>query len=174
MDSVLTHNDILARLDARPPLIEGFLDLNLQLQNNGFDLTLRSVASFASPGQLALGNNERILPQTQELEYGTGETLGLSPGQYRITYNEIVHLPKNIIALGFPRSSLLRCGADIRSAVWDAGYSGRSESLLVIHNPHGLHLKRCARLLQLVFFQLSGDSDGYQGYYQNENTKPVV
>ena len=170
MGFVLTHSDIKARLAACPPLVEDFLELDLQLQNNGFDLTLRTVAAFTSPGQLALDNNERILPQTKELEFDEDGFLILTPGQYRISYNEIVHLPNDIVAFGFPRSSLLRCGADMRTAVWDAGYSGRSESLLIVHNQHGLRLKRRARLLQLVFLQLSQQSNGYCGSYQNENT----
>jgi len=169
MNSVLTRSDILARLEANEPLIEDFPSLELQLQNNGFDLTLRTVSGFTSQGQLALGNDERLLPNIEELEFDQDGLLALAPGQYRITYSEIVHLPKDIAALGFPRSSLLRCGADIRTAVWDAGYSGRSESLLVVHNPHGVRLKRQARVMQLVFFRLSQDSPGYDGYYQNEN-----
>jgi dUTP pyrophosphatase len=94
----------------------------------------------------------------------------LAPGQYRVIYNEVVHLPNDLLALGFPRSSLLRCGADLRTAVWDAGYSGRSESLLVVHNPHGLRLKRNARILQLVFFTIDSETEGYRGMYQGENT----
>lgn len=168
--SVLTREEILARLETKPPLVEEFLELRLQLQNNGFDFTLRSVAAFTSLGQLAMDNAERVLPQTTALEFDSGEYLQLAPGQYRIIYNEVVHLPNNLLALGFPRSSLLRCGADMRTAVWDAGYSGRSESLLVVHNQHGLRLKRNARLLQLVFFTLGSETEGYRGMYQGENT----
>ena len=168
--AVLTRKDILARLEDKPPMIEDFLELRLQLQNNGFDLTLRSVAAFVSLGQLALDNDERVLPDTRNLEFGADDYLQLAPGQYRVVYNEVVHLPKDIIALGFPRSSLLRCGVDLRTAVWDAGYSGRSESLLVVHNPHGLRLKHDARILQLVFMALSTGSEGYSGRYQGENT----
>ena len=167
--TILSHREILAALEARPPLVEDFLELKLQLQNNGFDLTVRSVAAFASLGQLALDNGERVLPGMKSLEFDGTDYLTLLPGEYRVTYNEIVHLPKNVIALGFPRSSLLRCGADVRTAVWDAGYSGRSESLLLVHNPHGLRLKRNARLTQLVFVRLGGDTDGYRGDYQGEN-----
>jgi len=72
--------------------------------------------------------------------------------------------------LGRPRSSLNRCGVSIHSAVWDAGYSGRSQSLLVVYNPLGFRLHRNARLLQLVFFYTSGGvGKGYSGQYQNEN-----
>ena len=74
------------------------------------------------------------------------------------------------MALGLSRSSLLRCGASLHTAVWDAGYSGRSESLLVVYNPQGLDLEKNARVLQLVFSTLTGESQGYTGGYQGENT----
>jgi hypothetical protein len=32
--SILTHRDIISRLKDAPPLVEGYLDLGLQLQNN--------------------------------------------------------------------------------------------------------------------------------------------
>jgi dUTP pyrophosphatase len=86
-----------------------------------------------------------------------------------ITYNEIVHLPKNIMALGRPRSSLLRCGVNVGTAVWDAGYEGRSQSLLLVHNPHGFRVQKSARVMQLVFMELTGESEGYKGIYQREN-----
>ena len=59
------------------------------------------------------------------------------------------------MALGRPRSSLLRSGVALHTAVWDAGYRGRSQSLLTVHHPEGFRLQRDARLAQLVFFRLS-------------------
>ncbi|MCX6005488.1 MAG: deoxyuridine 5'-triphosphate nucleotidohydrolase, partial [Chloroflexi bacterium] len=92
-------------------------------------------------------------------------------GAYLVTFNEVVNLPVDIMALARPRSSLNRCGVSIHSAVWDAGYSGRSQSLLVVYNTHGFRLHKNARILQLVFFSLSrGVAQGYSGKYQNENT----
>ena len=73
------------------------------------------------------------------------------------------------MALGRPRSSLLRCGVTVNTAVWDAGYSGRSQSLLVVYNPLGFRLQKDARVVQLVFFRLTGETKGYQGKYQGEN-----
>jgi len=171
--SVLSRDDILALIKSNPPLVECYLDLEAQLQTNGFDLSLRSVSHFTSTGKLALDNRNRVLSQQKKMEFGAGG-LHLDPGAYSVTYNEIVHLPKDIMALGLSRSSLLRCGASLHTAVWDAGYSGRSESLLVVHNPLGLDLEKDARVLQLVFSKLSGKSQGYQGgyqgRYQGENT----
>jgi dUTP pyrophosphatase len=73
------------------------------------------------------------------------------------------------MAFGRPRSSLLRCGVTIGTAVWDAGYSGRSQSLLVVHHPKGFTIQKDARLTQLVFLTLSNDTEGYHGAYQREN-----
>ena len=90
--------------------------------------------------------------------------------EFKIIFNEIVNIPKNLAAIAKPRSSLLRCGATIETAVWDAGYSGRSESLLVVYNEKGFRVKKNARLLQLLFFRLDGEvKKGYSGIYQNEN-----
>ena len=168
--STLSHDDILALIQGAPPLIESFLDIRSQLQTNGFDLSLRSVSALVSAGKLSLDNRNRVISEQKKLDFNAEGLLHLLPGSYSITYNEIVHLPKNVMALGLSRSSLLRCGASLHTAVWDAGYSGRSESLLVVYNPLGLDLEKNARVLQLVFLPLTGESQGYTGRYQGENT----
>ena len=103
------------------------------------------------------------------LDFDGDGFLNLAAGVYMVTYNEIVHLPKNIMALGRPRSSLLRCGVNVGTAVWDAGYEGRSQSLLMVHNPKGFRVQQNARITQLVFMELTGESEGYNGVYQREN-----
>jgi dUTP pyrophosphatase len=77
-----------------------------------------------------------------------------------------------VAALARPRSTLLRCGASLETALWDPGYRGRSQSLLVVHNQSGLRLKRNARLMQLVFMRLDRAAEkAYAGIYQGENIK---
>jgi dUTP pyrophosphatase len=74
------------------------------------------------------------------------------------------------MALAYPRSSLLRCGVTLHTAVWDPGYSGRAEALLVVHNTHGFRLGRAARIAQLVFTRLGDSVDRpYEGRYHGEN-----
>jgi dUTP pyrophosphatase len=167
--SVLSGSDIRRLIKAKPPLLEGWLDLDEQVQANGFDLTLRDVASVQSAGQIAADNRDRIISGLTPLSYDKEGYLELAPGAYMITYNEIVHLPKDIMALGRPRSSLLRCGVSVGTAVWDAGYEGRSQSLFIVHNPHGFRVQKNARITQLVFLTLTGKSEGYKGIYQREN-----
>ena len=169
MTSVLSQHEIRKLLQQEPPLVEDWLNLEEQVQVNGFDLTLREVAMLQSAGRISITNDERLLPDLAPLMFDSMGYLELIPGIYIITFNEIVHLPKNVMALGRPRSSLLRCGVNVGTAVWDAGYSGRSQSLLVVYNPQGFRLQKNSRVLQLVFWQLTQETEGYQGTYQNEN-----
>ncbi|MHB8105122.1 MAG: deoxyuridine 5'-triphosphate nucleotidohydrolase [Dehalococcoidales bacterium] len=167
---VLSSKDIRRLLKNSPPLVEGWLNLEEQVQANGFDLTLRDVAVIESAGTIAVSNGQRVLSDLAPLSFDDKAFLNLSAGVYIVTYNEIVHLPKNVMALGRPRSSLLRCGVNVGTAVWDAGYEGRSQSLLMVHNPRGFRVQKNARITQLVFMELTGESEGYNGIYQNENT----
>ncbi|MFH1486748.1 MAG: deoxyuridine 5'-triphosphate nucleotidohydrolase [Chloroflexota bacterium] len=167
---ILDRATLLHCIAATPPLVEGLLHPEDQVQVSGIDLTLRSVAEFATPGRLGVESSARVLSQTDGLPFADDGWLYLCPGSYLLTYNEVVHLPKSISALAFPRSSLLRCGVSIHNAVWDAGYEGRSQSLMVVYNKQGFYIARDARILQLVFFVLSNPvEEGYGGAYQREN-----
>ena len=169
MTSVLSAIDIRTLIAQDPPLVEGYMDLEIQVQPNGFDITLRDISRLQTPGQVAVSNAERAVSELSPLEFdGTG-FINLESGIYSITYNEIVHLPNNVMALARPRSSLLRCGVTVGTAVWDAGYSGRSESLLNVYHPGGFRVQKNARIVQLVLFRLTEETEGYSGAYQNEN-----
>jgi dUTP pyrophosphatase len=171
MLGILCREDILNLLKENPPLVDNLCDIEQQVQPNGIDLTLKEVALLSSCGSLGLNNESRVISGTSSLVFDGLGRVDLLPGCYLVTYNEVVNLPKNIMALATPRSSLLRCGVSIHSAVWDAGYSGRSQSLMVVYNPQGLRLHRNARIIQMVFFLLSGEvAQGYRGVFQGENT----
>ena len=169
MTTVLSKEHIRKLLKQEPPLIEGYINLKEQLQPNGFDLSLREIALLQSPGQIAVSNSQRLVSSLAPLMFDGLGFIELPAGIYSITYNETLHLPRNVMALATPRSSLLRCGVTVNTAVWDAGYSGRSQSLVVVYNTHGFRLQRNARIVQLVFFHLTQQTEGYQGTYQGEN-----
>ncbi len=165
----LNREEILDLTAADLPLVEGHIDLGSQLQPNGFDLTLKEVALFLTPGQLGATDANRLLPDTEPLAFDASGWLDLSAGAYLITYNEVVNLPSDLMALGRPRSSLLRSGVSLHTAVWDAGYRGRSQSLLTVHHPGGFRVQQDSRVGQLVFFRLSTPpAEGYRGRYQGE------
>ena len=169
MSTVLSREDINKLVKQEPPLVENYLDLEAQVQPNGFDLTLRDISIPQTMGKIAVSNSNRQISDVAPLTFDAFGAMELMPGIYIITYNEIVNLPDNVMALARPRSSLLRCGVTVETAVWDAGYSGRSQSLMVVYNQRGFRIEKNARVTQLVFMQLTGNTGGYNGTYQGEN-----
>ena len=151
------------------PLVRGLRDPDRQLQPNGIDLTLDSVWDFDGAGTLGAEDTARVLAPRRELGPAADGWHELAPGPYLVRVNEVVDLPDDLMAFGRSRSSLLRCGVAIHNAVWDAGYTGRSEALLVVYNPRGFRVQRHARILQLVFCRLERPTVPYRGRFQGEN-----
>mgnify|MGYP001181189833 FL=1 len=168
--SVLNKNDIYSLIDATPPLITNHTDLESQVQPHGFDLTLKTLHTFKSSGQVDFTNHERIISDTKTLQFNTNGYIHLEPKSYLITFNEEIRMPLDLMALAMPRSTLLRCGVSVHTAVWDAGYQGRSEALMTVYNNEGFRVKQGARLIQLVFIKLTSPlAKGYDGIFFQEN-----
>jgi dUTP pyrophosphatase len=167
--AVLSAPSIRQLLQADPPLVSPLDDPAQQIQPNGVDLTLESVWRIGGAGTLGRTNAERVIPDRLLIEPSPDGWYDLAPGTYIIRLAETVALPLDVMAFGRPRSSLLRSGAALHTAVWDAGYQGRSESLLVVYGVEGIRLARGARVLQLVFQRLDRTSHAYSGTYQGEN-----
>lgn len=166
----LSREQLRSLIESERPLITEYIDLENQIQPNGIDLTLREVARHHGQGAIGIDSADRVLPELENLEFDADGWLTLEPGIYHILYNEVVDIPVSLMALGRPRSSLARCGVSIVTAVWDAGYNGRSTSMLVVENPAGFRVQKDARVMQLVFFGMSeATADGYRGRYQGEN-----
>lgn len=153
-------------------LVSGYIDLATQLTPNGFDLTVASVCAFSGAGALDFSNTERVLPAVVPVgvkkrkrtdAYGWWD---LKPGIYKVATNETVKLPKDLIGMAFPRSSLLRMGAFTQTGVWDAGFNGKSEFIIQVSNPRGIRMKQNARVVQLIFTRINETRIGYDGIYQ--------
>ncbi len=169
----LLNDQALKILIEKEKLISGYIDLSIQLQPSGFDISLHSVEAFINGGAVDYNNMERVIADTEPIEPNEEGWLILSKGCYKIIFNEIVKMPLNIAAIARTRSTLLRNGASLGTAVWDPGYMGRSSSLLMVNNPHGIRLKKNARIAQLVFFYTGEVEKGYSGVYQNERIDQI-
>jgi len=88
--TVLASSEILGRIQASPPLVAEYLDLEAQAQPNGFDLTLRGIDVLQTPGTLAVSNAERVLPVTTPLVFDGMGYIDLQPGAYHITFKDKV------------------------------------------------------------------------------------
>lgn len=162
----------IEKLIKEKELIGNCINLEVQLTPNGFDLTVAEVFAFNTPGALDFSNKERVIPKSKLLlpkKKSSQDKFGwwhLKKGIYKIQTNETVHLPKDLIALAFSRTSLLRMGAFTQHGVWDAGFQGKSEFVLVVENPKGIRLKQNARIAQLIFMRINETKQSYQGIYQ--------
>lgn len=168
MTAVLPKSEIRRLINDQPHLVEDFVNIDEQLQPNGFDLTLRGISMLQSSGVIPVDNNRRVISALGQLYFDGIDYIDLLPGAYVVTFNEVVNLPDDIMALGKPRSSLLRCGVAIHNAIWDAGYHGRSQALMVVYNTLGFKVQKNARVLQLIFLRLSASTEGYNGIYQGK------
>ena len=136
-----------------------------QVQPNGVDLTLDAVFEQSGSGHVGRDGTE-IGDREERTPAGDPPTYSLSPGGYVVRYGETIHVPEGHVGFLYPRSSLLRNGCMLDTAVWDAGYEGRGEGLLEVY--HEVTIERDARVAQLVLAEADHD-DTYDGSYQGEN-----
>ncbi|MBN2083085.1 deoxyuridine 5'-triphosphate nucleotidohydrolase [bacterium] len=147
---------------------------DLQRQPAGFDLTCAQIARFTGTGAIDLTNSRRELPALSPLAWPPASaaaesvSLVLDPAGYLVTYNEEIAVPVDCAGIVLPRSSLMRCGATLHSALWDPGYRGRGQGLLTVFS--SLRLYRDARIGQFILLRLEAQADRtYDGQYQGEN-----
>lgn len=169
---VLSGAEIRRLVTSDRPLVRHLRDLEEQIQPNGIDLTIDSIWQLAGHGCLGQRDELRVLPAYTEVRPAGEGVYALSPSSYIVRLREIVDLPTDLMAFGRPRSSVLRCGVSIHTGVWDAGYMGRSETLMVVQNQAGFRVQRGTRILQLVFCRLNEQTVAYDGVYQREKLPP--
>ena len=139
-----------------------------QIQPNGVDLRLETVFEPRERGRIGRDGKEigarAPVPPTGE----DPATFELEPGAYIVRYIERIRIPEDHVGFVLPRSSLLRNGSMLDTAVWDAGYDGRGEGLLEVHHP--IAIEREARIAQLVLAGAAA-SGTYDGTYQGEGVE---
>lgn len=170
--TVLTREEILELIE-KEEMIQNYIDLELQLNDHGFDITVDKIYKLVGYSVIDFTNELRTLPRYEELSFEKTrirdkevEAVVLEPGCYVVEINEIVKLPRNICAVVLPRSSLIRSGIALHSALWDAGYHGKGRLMLSVHN--SAIITENARIGQMMFLTLNAEVEGYKGSYQLE------
>jgi len=150
-------------------MISEYIDLEAQTQIAGFDLTVREIMKLEDGGILDFDNTHRHIPNHEKIEH-QDEVWKLKPGGYLVRYNEIIEVPLDAVGIVLPRSSLMRCGGTLCSAVWDPGYKGRGVGLLILYAEVTLH--KNTRIAQIIFIKTTKKiEEGYAGTYQKENVE---
>lgn len=147
-------------------------DREVQVQPNGVDLRLHRVQYVN--GRPILGRDTRINADNVQIDEITPKDgwfdLGTLHGNYLVDFQESISVPDGYCAIIITRSSLVRCGVDIFTGLWDTGFQGRLGGSLRLKNP--IRLQYGARLGQVMFYESKFNglrySGGYQGTTQSE------
>ena len=143
-------------------------DSGEQKQPAGYDVTVNNIHSFPQTRftlGIAKGENSTL----EDLPLVNGSFYDLEPGAYFVELNEITTIPPDAIGILLPRSTLLRNGLDVRTALFDPGYSGQPKVMLVCHRP--ARIQKFSRIGQLVILKSDREfSQKYSGRYQGELT----
>ena len=141
-------------------------DSGEQKQPAGYDVTVNNIHSFPRTRfilGIAKGENSML----EEIPLVNGSFYDLEPGAYFVELNEITTIPPDAIGILLPRSTLLRNGLDVRTALFDPGYSGQPKVMLVCHRP--ARIQKFSRIGQLVILKSDREfSQKYSGRYQGE------
>ena len=166
---ILSSQEIKELIEKKQ-LISNYVNLDIQLQQAGFDLTLAKIYKMKDHGVIDFDNKQRKISETEEI--GINDGIHLGPGVYKVRFNEIFKIPEDIAMIGQQKSSLIRNGATIPTALGDPGFEGIFEGTLIVQNPYGLDLKKNARLLQFIFVKLNKKSKNlYNGKWKNLQDK---
>ncbi|ACV24599.1 deoxyuridine 5'-triphosphate nucleotidohydrolase [Methanocaldococcus fervens] len=138
-----------------------------QIQQCGIDLRVWKIFKIEGEGTLDFSNEKRKLPNYVEIfNSEKDESITLDRGIYVVKVADYMKIPENVAGFAYPRSSLLRMGATIYSAVHDPGYEGRPEYLMHVFNP--IKIYRYARIAQIVFIECRDVKGVYEGIYKGK------
>lgn len=139
----------------------------------GIDLSVKKIERIYRGGQV-LKEKTVIDPQNYQEVFATKNPEGrttwkLSSGVYAITFNERVTIPSTHTGFILHRSSIMRMGSMLISAIWDPGFTTGDENMgttLFVHVP--IEIEKDARIAQ--FYMISNEYVDvlYNGQFQGK------
>lgn len=168
--------EIVSMINGEVILKEKYPDLSKeQYQPAGIDLKLDRIEEFIikEDGFYGLVNNTKFLPETKELKMNAKvidnvwtNVYSLRPGvPYLAVTEEKIKIDEESLQFYKPRSSILRCGANVMTAVGDSGFNGHLSFLIINYLPIDFSIAKGERFAQLVDIRVEGVMNGYDGDY---------
>ncbi len=174
---VLGINQILIRIQEEG-LIEDLGERELKNPEGvGVDFRLGALfqikkggAFIEADGEAGLGKRKGV--ETKEIasyqsSAVTQKSVSLKPGQYYLAQTvETVNTPHDLMPVVYPRSSLFRAGILMLNSKTDPGYKGKLIFGMVNLSPFPVKLQMGARICNMVFFKIEGETVMYRGQNQ--------
>lgn len=161
--------DKLLKLVKEKKLVERLSERELKNpEGAGFDLRIGEIYEIKGKGFLK--TKERKTPKVKlikKYKNNKKEKFILKPSKYYLIKTiEKLNLPKNVLALFTPRSTLFRSGIYIFGGQVPPGYKG--ELTMGIYNFHqeNFELELGSRVIHIMFFKIEGKANPYRGQWQ--------
>ena len=146
-----------------------------QYQPAGIDLKLGKINVFDNTDDVyAIVDNRKQLPKQVELpesavKVGTTKLevgYTLEPHKpYIAVVDKKIKIDKDYAQIYLPRSSLLRAGVDVRTALGDPGFHGHLSFLVINHNEVPFFIKKGERFAQMINIKVDEATSEYDGDY---------
>ena len=145
-------------------------------EGTGIDLRLGAVheiteggAYIEADGPAGLGKRSGV--KTKKLyhlkEGDTQDELIIKPGDYYLVQTaETVHTPSDLMPMVYTRGSLFRAGLLLLASKTDPGYEGQLTFGLTNLGPFPVKLQLGARMCNIVFYKIEGETIAYRGKHQ--------
>lgn len=159
---------------AEEGIITGY-DAENAIQQAGIDLRVAEIHRCGGTGIIP-ATGKTVLPTYQKLEpdYSINDKIGwlLEPGYYEITLKEGCKVPNNRSFTLVQRSSLLRCGAIIRSSQFDPGFETDHIGTFILACRE-IFIEKDARVCQTIVLETAevAKEDLYTGQFQNDSQR---
>ena len=146
-------------------LLKLFPEYSDTIQPSGIDLRMDKI--YRQVGSGSLIDNEKNLPEIEELE-SADDIYTLEPKTaYSVTIEGKIEIPTGYTMLYLPRSTLLRSFISVHTAVGDPGFYGTLQFMIVNNGQYPYKIKKGERIAQAVVFPVEG-SGKYNGSYQEK------
>lgn len=146
-------------------------------QPSGLDLRLGNLFYMETERDIKYGliDGEKILPkhkpvkptliQVREDDYVAGWDL-IPQQPYIAQVKGQIQIGDQNAQFYLPRSTLLRAGVNVYTALGDLGYNGHLSFLIINHGARPFFIQEGERFAQLIDFEVKGGSESYNGDYQ--------
>lgn len=132
-----------------------------QMQQQGVDLTLKSIYPVITGGYIGVENKDNAISKTSDQPIQPTKSsktdkpvYHLKPGYYEVYFNESCNVPIDATLHLKTRSTLVRSGAHISAGQYDAGFKADSiGGFLNVINPEGISIEHNARICQAIVFR---------------------
>lgn len=138
------------------------------LQQQGIDVQVEAVHSLFGVGVVALEGTH--IPERYPVKPDAEGSFRLDPGYYEIDLMEGVDVPKNRTLHFKTRSSLVRCGAQVFSGQFDAGFHTEKAGCF-LHVIRPIVIEKGARIAQAIVFASNDVDNTYDGQFQGDKQR---